>query len=132
MTKPPISHTCPCDTGLPYAACCGRWHGGPLHLQAPDAQALMRSRYSAYVRGLEAYLMDTWHASTRPSSGRLLHPTVGWLGLQVKRFEVVDATHAVVEFVARHKEGGRATRLHEFSRFVLEDGRWSYLDGDQR
>jgi SEC-C motif domain protein len=124
--------TCPCDSALIYAHCCGRWHAGPLHLQAPDARALMRSRYSAYVRGLESYLMDTWHGSTRPSSGLLVHPTGGWLGLQVKRFEVIDTTHALVEFVARHKEGGRATRLHEVSRFVLEDGRWFYVDGDQR
>jgi SEC-C motif domain protein len=102
-----------------------------MHLQAPDAQALMRSRYSAYVRGLEAYLLNTWHPSTRPAAGRLVHPTVGWLGLQVKRFEVTDATHAVVEFVARHKEGGRATRLHEVSRFVFEGGHWLYVDGDQ-
>ncbi len=90
----------------------------------------MRSRYSAYVRGLERYLMDTWHPSTRPASGQLLHPTVGWLGLQLKRFEVQDTTHAIVEFVARHKEGGHATRLHEVSRFVYEEGRWLYVDGD--
>jgi SEC-C motif-containing protein len=42
----------------------------------------------------------------------------------------VDADHAGVEFVARSKLGGRAHRLHEISRFVREDGRWYYVDGD--
>jgi SEC-C motif domain protein len=130
MPTPSIVSLCPCDTALPYDACCGRWHAGPQHLQAPDARALMRSRYSAYVRGLQGYLMDTWHPGTRPASGQLLSPTVVWLTLQVKRFEVLNARHAVVEFVARYKEGGRATRLHEISRFVFEDGRWWYVDGD--
>lgn len=41
---------CPCGSALAYTACCGRWHAGPEHLQAPTAEALMRSRYSAYVR----------------------------------------------------------------------------------
>jgi SEC-C motif domain protein len=90
----------------------------------------MRSRYSAYALGLEPYLLATWHPSTRPTAGQLLHPTVGWLGLQVKRFEQLDDTHAVVEFVARHKAGGRATRLHEISRFVQVEGHWLYVDGD--
>jgi SEC-C motif domain protein len=130
MSTAPASVLCPCDTGQRYAACCGRWHDGPLRLQAPDAQALMRSRYSAYVLGLAPYLLATWHPSTRPASGQLLHPTGRWLGLQVKRFEVLDETHAVVEFVARHKAGGRAIRLHETSRFVREDGRWFYVAGD--
>jgi len=43
---------------------------------------------------------------------------------------VVDADHATVEFVARSKLSGRAHRLHEISRFVREDGRWYYVDGD--
>jgi SEC-C motif domain protein len=121
---------CPCDTGLPYADCCGRWHAGPLHLQAPDAQALMRSRYSAYVLGLSDYVMQTWHASTRPADGVMPRQALRWLGLQVRRFERVDSTHAIVEFVARSKEAGRATRLHEVSRFVLEDRRWFYVGGE--
>jgi SEC-C motif domain protein len=122
--------TCPCDTGLAYALCCGRWHAGPAHLQAPDAQALMRSRYSAYVLGLSDYLLHTWHASTRPTDGVAPRQALRWLGLQIKRFERIDPTQAIVEFVARSKEAGRATRLHEISRFVFEDGRWFYVDGD--
>ncbi len=123
---------CPCGNPADYNACCGRWHAGPLHLQAPDAQALMRSRYSAFVRGLADYLVQTWHPSTRPIEPIELDPGVRWLGLEVRRHAALDADHAVVEFVARSKFGGRATRLHETSRFVREAGRWYYLDGQVR
>lgn len=122
--------TCPCDLARPYAACCGRWHAGPLHLQAPDAAALMRSRYAAYVLGLTDYLLATWHPSTRPALLPAEPPGLRWLGLQLRRHVVVDAGHETVEFVARSKLGGRAQRLHETSRFVREAGRWTYLDGD--
>ena len=53
-----------------------------------------------------------------------------WLGLEVRGHWVQDADHAEVEFVARHRLGGRAVRLHERSRFVREGGRWYYVDGD--
>ena len=64
--KTPDLRPCPCGLPAAYTACCGRWHAGPLHLQAPDAPALMRSRYTAYVLQRGDYLLDTWHASTRP------------------------------------------------------------------
>ncbi len=121
---------CPCGHPAAYAACCGRWHAGALHLQAPDAEALMRSRYSAFVRQLADYLEQTWHPSTRPAEPPAFEPGLRWLGLEVKRHRVIDADHAEVEFVARSKLGGRAHRLHETSRFVRENGRWSYLGGD--
>jgi len=124
------SAPCPCGTSLPYADCCGRYHAGAQHLQAPDAQALMRSRYSAFVLGLRDYLLATWHASTRPADLEADPPGMKWLGLDVKRADQQDADHASVEFVARSKLAGRAHRLHEISRFVREDGRWFYLDGD--
>lgn len=123
---------CPCGSKRPYGACCGRYHAGPLHLQAPDAAALMRSRYTAYVLGLRDYLLDTWHPSTRPAELELDPPELRWLGLDVRRHEAIDADHARVEFVARSKLGGRAHRLHEISRFVREEGRWFYVDGEIR
>lgn len=88
----------------------------------------MRSRYSAYAKGLEGYLLDTWHASTRPLVLNLAaNPQSKWLGLEIKaRTHTADA--ATVEFVARCRIGGRAQRLHEISRFVREEGRWYYLD----
>jgi len=121
---------CPCGSSRPYDACCGRYHVGPQHLLAPDAPSLMRSRYSAYVLGLSDYLLATWHQSTRPETMEPDPPGLKWLGLDVKRSAVQDADHATVEFVARSKLGGRAHRLHEVSRFVREDGRWFYVDGD--
>ena len=91
----------------------------------------MRSRYSAYVLGLEPYLLATWHASTRPPSLDLAADgATRWLGLEVRRHQLQDDAHAVVEFVARYRVAGRGHRLHEVSRFVREDGCWRYLDGE--
>ena len=90
----------------------------------------MRSRYSAHVRNLTGYLLDTWHARTRPAQLEPHPPGLRWLGLEVRGHWVQDAGHATVEFVARSKLGGRAARLHETSRFVREEGRWYYVDGD--
>lgn len=125
----PCPELCPCDLGQPYRLCCGRWHAGALQLQAPDAAALMRSRYSAFVLDLRTYLLDTWHPATRPAA--LDAPPAGlrWLGLALRHAAVQDEHHATVEFVARSKQGGRALRLHETSRFVREGGRWFYVDG---
>lgn len=120
---------CPCGLGRTLASCCGRWHDGPLHLQAPDAEALMRSRYAAFVLARADYLLDTWHPRTRPPSIDF-EPGLRWLGLEVRQHAAQDADHATVEFVARSKRGGRAHRLHETSRFVREGGRWFYIDGD--
>jgi SEC-C motif-containing protein len=119
---------CPCGSTSAYAACCGRWHAGPLHLQAPTPQALMRSRYSAFVRDLRGYLLDTWHPSTRPATIEPPEPGLRWLGLEVKREAMAGEDAGIVEFVARSKLGGRAHRLHETSRFVREGGRWYYVD----
>lgn len=118
---------------LAYGQCCGRWleadaTHGPF---APDAQQLMRSRYTAFVLEREAYLRSTWQASHRPAQIEF-DPGVKWLGLEVRDFCLTGADTAEVEFVARQKPAsGPATRLHERSRFVLEDGRWLYLDGVQ-
>lgn len=117
--------TCPCGKG-DYAQCCKPYHDGAA---APTAEALMRSRYSAYVLGLMDYVYASWHASTRPPAADLQHdPALKWLGLEVRKF-MPGADEATVEFVARSKSGGRAQRLHEVSRFVKEDGRWFYIDG---
>jgi SEC-C motif-containing protein len=119
---------CPCGSGMPDAACCARYLAGGE--PAPTAEALMRSRYTAYTLLKEDYLLATWHPSTRPPSlGLAQEVPTKWLGLEVKRHEQQDADHAIVEFVARYKINGRAHRLHEVSRFVREVGRWFYVDG---
>ena len=128
MTAKP--EPCPCGTDQPYADCCGRFHAGEMQLQAPDAERLMRSRYSAYVMGLADYLLATWHPSTRPASLESDPPGMKWLGLEVRRHARQDENHATVSFVARSKLGGRAHRLQETSRFVRDNGRWFYVDGD--
>lgn len=130
MTSPaPNPVDCPCDLSGAYLHCCGRWHAGPLHLQAPDAALLMRSRYSAFVLQRVDYLLDTWHPQARPGALEPLAPDVQWLGLEVRRHAPIDASRATVEFVARYRQGGRATSLHEISRFEKVEGRWTYLDG---
>ncbi|WP_287740378.1 YchJ family metal-binding protein [Diaphorobacter sp.] len=127
---------CPCgrtDTrrrALPYAQCCGRYIDHFAHHPAPDAESLMRSRYTAFVREDAGYLLATWHATQRPTA-LPFEPGVRWLGLQVRAYLPLSETHAEVEFVARQRDGsGRAHRLHERSRFVREGGRWYYVDGD--
>jgi SEC-C motif-containing protein len=91
----------------------------------------MRSRYCAYVLQDEAYLLATWHATTRPARLHLSDgPRTQWLGLEVRRHVATGEDNAIVEFIARFKIGGRAERLHETSRFVCQDCRWFYVDGE--
>lgn len=124
----PGDEACPCGSGATYVACCGPLHAGAA---AADAERLMRSRYSAYVRGLDAYLLATWDADTRPAALALdAEPRPRWLGLTVIAYQPLDADHATVEFAARYKCNGRALRLHETSRFRRTGGRWFYVDGE--
>ena len=92
----------------------------------------MRSRYSAYVLHEDDYLLQTWHASTRPaelSTQDAPGQRTQWLGLQVEQHQVTGQDTAQVRFVARYRiGGGSAVRMAEHSRFVREDGRWYYLD----
>lgn len=91
----------------------------------------MRSRYAAYVLGLEDYLLQTWHTDTRPISLNLAdNAPIKWIGLQVKHAELTSETTATVEFIARYKVGGKAERMHELSQFELIENRWYYLTGD--
>ncbi len=121
---------CSCGKPLQLAQCCGGYLGDFEGRPAPDAEALMRSRYTAFVLVDRGYLLATWHPSTRPAQLEL-DPRTRWLGLEVRSRRLVDATHAEVEFVARCREqSGKATRIHERSRFVKDNGRWFYLDGD--
>jgi SEC-C motif-containing protein len=124
-----LNTACPCGTAGTYADCCGRFHAGAQHLLAPTAEALMRSRYSAFVLEQADYLRDTWHPSTRPADIGF-EPGLRWLGLQIRQHRVIDEDQATVEFVARSKLGGRAQRLHEISQFLREDRHWFYLSGD--
>lgn len=127
-----FSHEPPRQASRSYAQCCGRYiDGDPLGV-APDAEALMRSRYTAFVRNRSDHLRATWHPSHRPAE-LALDADVKWLGLEVRDHKASDDSHAEVEFVARMRStNGQASRLHERSRFVREDGHWYYLDGELR
>lgn len=126
---------CPCgrrvgvarQTPAAWGECCGRWIEQGAY--APDAESLMRSRYAAFVTGNTDYLLATWHPRTRPED-LALEPDVKWLGLEVRQHHVTGPETAEVEFVARSRHAGRGHRLHERSRFVQENGRWLYVDGD--
>ncbi len=132
MKKP--NAPCPCGRMIgkrpqSYAECCGRYIEDYGKTPAPDAESLMRSRYTAFVLDRADYLLATWDPAHRPET---LESDEGrkWLGLDVRRSHEHDAEHAEVEFVARSRVDGKGVRLHEKSRFVRRDGRWFYVDGD--
>ena len=119
---------CPCGSNAPYAQCCEPLHRGE---PAANAEALMRSRYSAFAMDLHDYIERSWHTSTRPTEAEKAAGGAKpqWIGLKIKRYKVVDDDRAIVEFTARYRLNGRVAALHEISRFVREEGNWFYLDG---
>ena len=127
MTSGPSGAECPCGSGSPYRSCCEPFLDGA---PAPTAEQLMRSRYTAHVRGHEDHLFRTWHPATRPPDVRL-DPGVTWLGLEVVRTEAggPDDETGVVAFVARYQDSGGSHALAETSRFERRAGRWFYRDG---
>lgn len=123
--------TCPCGSNHSYEACCGPFLAGVDSVQS--AEQLMRSRYTAFTRANEAYLLATWHPSTRPAALTLNQPPdLRWLGLKIVRTElgIGKDERGTVEFVARYRIAGKGFRQHEVSRFIQEHGRWYYVDGE--
>ena len=122
---------CPCGTGETVAGCCGRYLTGlGAGLAAPTAQALMRSRFTAFALGDERHLLDTWHPSTRPPACDIDDGT-RWLHLTI--VDVVDGSplHStgVVEFVAVYRDAGGRGEIAERSTFERVGGRWLYVSG---
>ncbi len=120
-----LADACPCGLGDPYAACCGRLHGGA---SAATAEQVMRARYSAFAVGEVAYLLRSWHSSARPRTLRL-DPGQRWTRLAVletDRGGLFD-TDGTVRFRALYRHSGQRGALEENSRFVREDGGWVYL-----
>ena len=126
---------CPCgrsgsaskgrSRAVTFGECCGPLLQGKQF--AVDAEALMRSRYTAYVLGDAAYLRRSWHPDTCPAD-LSLDAGVQWLGLKIERHTRISPTHAEVVFIARYRLDGRVYRLAEHSRFVVEQGRWLYCE----
>ncbi|MEV7974746.1 YchJ family protein [Streptomyces sp. NPDC086519] len=120
--QPPAA--CPCGLAETYERCCGRFHRGEA--AAPTAETLMRSRYSAFVKRDEPYLLRTWHPRTRPA--RLdLDPGMRWTGLEILATTDGSPFHSTgtVTFRASYRGGS----LQERSRFERVGGAWVYLDG---
>ena len=116
---------CPCGLGEDYDSCCGRLHAGA---PAPTAESLMRSRYSAFALGDVGYLLRTWHPTGRPRS-LTLDPALQWTRLAVLETRdggLFDAT-GTVRFRAMYLQDGRRGVLAETSRFVRQDGSWTYV-----
>ncbi|MUL46889.1 YchJ family protein [Mycobacterium sp. CBMA293] len=127
---PTNNQPCRCDSGMEYADCCGPLHRGER--PAATAVALMRSRFTAFALGDVAYLLATWHQSTRPA--RLdLDDGVVWRRLQIVDTESggADDPTGMVQFRAQYVQDGGRHILHERSRFTRDrGGRWLYVDGD--
>ncbi|WP_127842732.1 YchJ family protein [Actinomyces wuliandei] len=129
------SADCPCGSGLAYGSCCEPVLDGGV---AATAEALVRSRFTAFVVGDEDHLFRTWHPRTRPE-GPYCHPGTQWTSLTVG--EVVgggpgDDT-GVVELAACYRTGDGhggvvADTLRERSRLVRRGSRWVYYDGEVR
>lgn len=120
---------CPCLSGEQYGQCCGRFHRGAA--EAATAEQLMRSRYSAFALLDTDYLLRTWHPRTAPAELEL-DPGMEWRRLDIlstSRGGPLD-TEGMVEFKAYFRNGSERGVLHEASRFVRENRRWLYLDGD--
>lgn len=122
--------TCPCGAGVAYANCCKPLHVAGFAGLGATAETTMRSRYCAYVLEDLAYLLATWHTSTRPVSIDF-SDDLEWHGLTI-----VDTTGGTgldttggVEFRARFRRGDAHLELHELSSFSRENGRWFYVDG---
>jgi SEC-C motif domain protein len=116
---------CPCGLGDDYDACCGRLHAGA---PAPTAEALMRARYSAFAVGDLGYLLGTYHPSSRPEAFSL-DPSIEWT-----RLAVLETTGGglfdsggTVQFRAVYGRGGKRGVHAETSRFLREDGQWTYV-----
>jgi len=120
---------CPCGSALDLEDCCGKYISGKE--TAPTAEALMRSRYVAYVQNNGEYLLETWHKTTRPEKADFFDPNVVWKGLEIISTQngLENDTDGVVEFRAKCRIKEQAAGVDESSSFVKEDDRWYYVDG---
>jgi len=121
----PSQIPCPCGGGN-YQQCCQPIHNGD---SAPTAEALMRSRYSAFTLGLDDYIKKSWHQSTCPDNTNFTDDSHQWLGLTIiNTVKGQQGDHeGQVHFIARYKINGKAHRIDENSKFIYEQGHWYYL-----
>ncbi|MBO3734931.1 YchJ family protein [Glycomyces niveus] len=122
------SRPCPCGSGAAYTACCGPLHAGTA--KAPTAEALMRSRYSAFALGDAAYLMRTWHPETRPERLDLADDGRRFTGLRILETTGGTALHTqgTVRFRADYTDADGPGSQTEHSAFERIGGNWLYVD----
>ncbi|TAJ48059.1 MAG: hypothetical protein EPO52_07730 [Herbiconiux sp.] len=133
------SARCPCQSGEAFGSCCGPYLSGQA--SPPTVERLMRSRYTAFAVRDAAYLLHSWHPSTRPATLEL-EPGIRWFRLDILdrvAGGLLDST-GIVEFEARYRmppagNSGDESRpavgiQHERSRFERAEGRWTYVDGE--
>jgi len=128
---------CPCGSSLNYNLCCGRYHKGKLH--APTAEALMRSRYSAYVLGHTHYIYRTWDKQNRPPLAVLKEDN----SQQFTHLEIISTTKGnkedssgTVEFIASYHITEQISaeskkdvfKHHENSYFEKQNNKWKYIN----
>lgn len=125
------SKNCPCGRIKQYTYCCGTVH---LDInKAITAEDLMRSRFVAFTKGMGNYLMNSHHSSTRPLDQKdaivSWANSVKWTHLEIlsKSSGGKEDHEGTVEFKAHFKEKGKKTFIHENSKFIRENGHWSYL-----
>jgi SEC-C motif domain protein len=133
----PSAADCPCSSGRPYRSCCGPFHRGER--EAPDPEALMRSRFSAFAKKEAAYLYRTLHPDhedrARPEADvlrdiRVSASSCRYLGLTVlDRSEADEEGIARVRFRARVFAKGRDLSFVELSEFAHDGEGWRYLRG---
>jgi SEC-C motif-containing protein len=125
MKSAPMTNSCPCGSHLLYADCCQRFHH--QHKHAPTPEALMRSRYSAFVLERTDYLYASWHPDTRPAS-LALDDNPAWASLQILNSNE-NGNRGTVHFRAIYRRGNGWGYLEEHSDFIRENHRWYYYNG---
>lgn len=124
---------CHCGSGRTFGECCEPFIRGTK--LPPTPEALMRSRYSAYVERAIDYLGDTLHPGHRTDwdrdASRRWAETAEWQGLEIVSTDggAAGDEEGFVEFIALFSEDGKPRRHHERSRFQNKGGRWYYVDG---
>jgi len=126
-------NACPCSNEKSYAECCQPYHD--KEQKPPTAEKLMRSRYSAFAKGLTTYIRNTFHPDHRGDVNmdeiKAWSDRADWTGLEIVRTEAggPDDEHGVVEFIAHYKEGKATQHYHEIGTFKKEGEQWYFVDG---
>jgi SEC-C motif-containing protein len=125
---------CPCGSGLDYAECCEPYITGAK--DAPTAEALMRSRYSAYAEHAVDYIVETCYREGRDAidvrQTRNWSERSRWLGLKILDVNQggPQDQEGTVEFEASYEQDGLRDTHHERAKFKKKDGKWFYEEGD--